>query len=122
MVQKVDHGFLEELAQEFETKSRTRRLRAIAIIEMMKIVEQFEEQITVLLGDSDHLIRAEASRALSTCDTPTARDALLQVMQGDRSAIVQDAAGKSLHDLECLPVVPPPLPPWQQHSSPNALR
>lgn len=119
MVQKVDQGYLDELAQEFETKSRTRRLRVITIIEMMKVVERFEEQVTMLLGDSDHLIRAEAARALASCDTETAREALLQVAQGDRSAIVQDAAGKSLSDLERLP--PPPLPPWQQIPAPNSF-
>ncbi len=62
---------------------------------MIEAVPKLEEWILCLLGDEDHLVRAEAAAALSQSVTPASREALEQALQ-DRSPIVQEAARKSL--------------------------
>jgi HEAT repeat protein len=65
----------------------------------MGAVRELEGAIVPLVDDEDHVIRAEAARALGQCDTPTAR-AALDAALGDRSVIVQETAAHSLELLD----------------------
>ncbi len=61
----------------------------------MDIVPEMTASIIELLGDEDHLVRAEAARALGQCRTDEAREALEEALH-DRSVPVQEAALRSL--------------------------
>jgi HEAT repeat protein len=94
-VRKVDPAAAHRLREEFEARSRTRRIRALAMVSVMGMVPQFETQIIQRLTDEDHLVRAEAAKALAQCPTEHARRAL-HAAQRDRSIVVQEAATQSL--------------------------
>lgn len=98
LVKKINPHAVSATLAELETQSRTRRLRAIGIAMAMGAVRELEGAIVPLVDDEDHVIRAEAARALGQCDTPTAR-AALDAALGDRSVIVQETAA---HSLELL--------------------
>ncbi|MGC4006721.1 MAG: HEAT repeat domain-containing protein [Pirellulales bacterium] len=112
IVLKVDPTSLTELLQEYRAPARTRRLRAMAITQLLDVVYAMEEALIGLIDDEDHVVRAEAVRALGRCDTETARFALERA-KADRSAIVQEAAEQSLDELAAAP--PPCVPPlpWE---------
>src|SRR5262249_39512487 len=94
-VRKVDPAVPKRLLEEFEARSRTRRMRAVAMASAMGLVPQFETQIIQRLTDEDHLVRAEAAKALAQCPTDHARRALMAAHH-DRSIVVQEAAAQSL--------------------------
>ena len=112
MVWKIDHDAPAQVSEELTAKSRTRRLRAIAAIVAMGAAAEMERQLVERLADEDHVVRADAARALSACNTPTAHRALADAC-GDRSVIVQEAAEESLRQLQQLATQPPtPSTPW----------
>jgi hypothetical protein len=94
-VRKVDPAAVQRLREEFEARSRTRRIRALAMASAMGLVTQFEGQVILRLTDEDHLVRAEAAKALAQCPTEYARRAL-RAAQLDRSIVVQEAVAQSL--------------------------
>lgn len=104
LVKKVDPQTLPLLVEELSSPSRTRRLRALAIVFTIDMAERLEERIFELLQDEDHFVRAAAAQALSRCDTLSARTALRSALE-DRSVAVQDAAA---HSLDALGKGPPP--------------
>jgi hypothetical protein len=104
MVRKIDPEATAGLAAELAAKSRTRRLRAIAIVLAMGAAADLEQQLIERLGDEDHLVRAEAARALGESPTPDAQVALIEALN-DRSLVVREAADESLHRLQLMPVV-----------------
>jgi HEAT repeat protein len=57
-----------------------------------------EQVLIERLADEDHVVRAEAARALGTCNTPLTREAL-NAARGDRSLVVREAAEESLERL-----------------------
>ena len=61
----------------------------------MNLGLQLEAAIIERLSDEDHLVRAEAAKALIQCPTEEARQAL-KVARNDRSIVVQEAAERSL--------------------------
>ncbi|WP_314964579.1 hypothetical protein, partial [Bradyrhizobium cosmicum] len=65
----------------------------------MEATQALETQMILMLADENHLIRAEAARALSGCDSARSRDALRQALL-DRSVVVQKSAEQSLHLLD----------------------
>lgn len=101
MVRKIDPEATAQLQEEILAKSRNRRLRAIAVAVSMGAVPDVERQIIERLTDEDHVVRTEAARALGTCNTPGAWQALADACS-DRSVAVQEAAEESLFQLQEL--------------------
>jgi HEAT repeat protein len=96
-VRKVDPAAAHRLREEIEARSRTRRIRAIAMAVSLDLVPQFEAPLIQRLTDEDHLVRAEAAKALAQCSSGNARRAL-QAAKHDRSIVVQEAAAQSLQN------------------------
>ncbi|MDX1962493.1 MAG: HEAT repeat domain-containing protein [Pirellulales bacterium] len=117
IVAQVDPHTSAGLRDEFRSLSRSRRLKAVAITQLLNLAEEQEAELTRLLRDEDHLVRAAAVRALALCDTESARDALEAALT-DRSSVVQEAAASSLQDLNFSAPLPP-LPPWEQEPVPQ---
>ncbi len=111
LVLKVDTNALTELLNEFQAPARSRRLRAIAMTQLLDVVYAMEEALIELLSNEDHVVRAEAAKALAQCDTDTARQALADALI-DRSVIVQEAAQNSLQELANIPTPQVPPLPW----------
>jgi hypothetical protein len=95
LVDKIDPQTVPMLEIEMASHLHVRRLRALSIARVIGAVPKLEDSIFCLLGDTDHLVRAEAAAALSQSMTPASREALERALQ-DRSPIVQEAARKSL--------------------------
>jgi len=103
LVKKIDLRTVPLLQAELESPLRTRRLRGLAIARTLGLVEELEEEITELLYDEDHLVRAEAAASLGQISTPTSRVALQRAL-GDSSVAVQEAVRKSLeHRARFIP-------------------
>jgi HEAT repeat protein len=103
MVRMIDPAAIPQLLEELAAKSRTRRLRAITVAVSMGAAVDVEPQLLERLGDEDHVVRAEAARALGRCNTPAAWHALGEACR-DRSVVVQEAAEESLMHLQQLSV------------------
>ena len=73
VVRKVDPTAPRRLAEELDARSRTRRMRAVAVAAAMNLVPQLELKIIQRLTDEDHLVRAEAAKALVQATSNTAR-------------------------------------------------
>lgn len=95
LVNKIDPQTVPMLEAEMASHLHVRRLRALSIARVIGAVPKLEESIFCLLGDEDHLVRAEAAAALADSMTPASREALERALQ-DRSPIVQESARKSL--------------------------
>jgi HEAT repeat protein len=98
LVRKINPHALSSLREEMKNQSRTKRLRALAIAMAMDAVSELEPGMLALLRDEDHLVRAEAAKALSDCDSVTAREALQEALF-DRSVVVQETAERSLQQI-----------------------
>lgn len=98
LVKKINPHALPSLREEMKNQARTKRLRAIAIAIAMEAVTDLEQPIIALLGDEDHLVRAEAAKALAMCNTPAVQQALRDALY-DRAVIVQETAERSLQQL-----------------------
>jgi HEAT repeat protein len=95
MVRKIDPEAIPALKEELIAKSRTRRLRAITVAQAMKAIPDLEQALIDRLADEDHVVRAEAARALAVCNSPAVREALVKA-RADRSLVVREAAEESL--------------------------
>jgi HEAT repeat protein len=95
VVRKVDLRACQRLKEELQARSRTRRLRGVAMATAMNLAGELESCLIERLSDEDHLVRAEAARALAGCSSPAVR-AALQTALHDRSIVVQEAAEWSL--------------------------
>ena len=105
---RIDPDSIKKLADEFESRSRTRRIRALGVAVAMDAVRDVEEYLLQMLRDEDHFLRSEAARAMRSCDTPAARHALRELLL-DRSPSVQEAAENTLQSF-AEGIAPPPLP------------
>jgi len=113
LVKKIDLATIPALTQELGQPSRTRRLRALRIAVTIDAIVELEEPIIEQLSDSDHIIRAEAARALSQCRTEATVVALRDAMD-DKSISVQEIILESLRTIAestgeaaASPVAPP---------------
>jgi len=95
LVKRVDPQVASQLAAEMESQVRRRRLRALAIAQLLDLSRQVEASLLGLLHDEDHVVRAEAAACLGQCRSPESRDALLAALD-DRSLTVREAAQRSL--------------------------
>lgn len=101
LVKSIDPDALKKLSAEFESPSRTRRLRALSVSIAMGAVQDVEREVLNMVTDreeSDHFIRAEAARALALCESTAARAALRELLL-DHSPSVREAAEQSLQSL-----------------------
>ncbi len=98
LVCKVDPQAVSLLAHELESPSRSRRLRAIEIVETLGLVSQVSGALIERLQDEDHLIRAATADVLHCCDRADVRAALEEAVE-DRSSAVQNAARSSLESI-----------------------
>jgi len=96
LVKKIDPQTIPLLKAEMESPSRTRRLRALAILRTIDAVGQLESTVIQLLGDPDHMVRVEAAITLGQSGSQTSREALHQA-RADRSRVVQEAVQNSLN-------------------------
>jgi HEAT repeat protein len=99
LVKKINPGAVAQAAEELYAKSRTRRLRGLAVVGAMGAVNDVLNRTIELLRDEDHIVRTEAARALAQCDNEIARQALHRAAE-DRSSGVRDAAFQSLATLD----------------------
>ena len=95
LVRKVDPHTVPQLRAELASPLRTRRLRALAIARTLDLGVEIESSLLDVLGDEDHMVRAEVAAALGQCRSPASRDALWEASR-DRSVVVREAARKSL--------------------------
>jgi len=95
LVKKVDRRTIPQLEAELQSHVRTRRLRALSMARAIGAVKPVEETILGLLRDDDHIVRAEAARALGRAESAASLKALQEALQ-DRSAAVEDAARESI--------------------------
>lgn len=95
LVRKADPQTIPLLTAELRSKMRTRRLRGLAIVRTLDVVDALEPAVLQLLQDEDHMIRIEAVNALGASNSDDSRAALEEALN-DRSPAVQDAAQKCL--------------------------
>ncbi|MHC4399692.1 MAG: HEAT repeat domain-containing protein [Planctomycetota bacterium] len=95
LVKKIDPITIPRLRSEMTSRVRTRRIRALAIARTIEVVKQLEEHIVELIGDDDHMVRAEAAMALGQGDSQDGVKALHEALD-DSSPVVQEAAERSL--------------------------
>ncbi len=95
LVKKIDLRTIPRLETELKSRSRTRRLRGLAIARTIGVVEQLEPLVIELLQDEDHLVRTQAAAALAGCTSMVSHTALRKAL-ADRSQSVRGAAEKSL--------------------------
>ena len=98
LVCKVDLQAVSLLTGELESPSRSKRLRAIEIAEILGLVPQISSTLIERLQDEDHLVRAAAADVLHCCDRAEVRAALEEALE-DRSSAVQNAARNSLEAI-----------------------
>ncbi len=101
LVKKIDPHTLPGLRDELKSPVRTRRLRGLEIAQAIDMVEQLETAIAGLLGDEDHMVRAEAAGSLARCPSESARKALERALR-DSSQTVRDTAKRSLNEQRRL--------------------
>jgi HEAT repeat protein len=97
LVKKIDPQTIPQLQAELGSSLRTRRLRALAIAPAIQAVPPVEGKIVALLQDGDHLVRAEAARALAQGKLRVSWEGLQQALE-DPNAFVREAAQKSIRD------------------------
>jgi len=103
LVCKIDQVVLPRLTEELAARGRTRRIRALQVVQAIDAVAELEGPVIERLADDDHLVRVEAARALAACDSQQTRSALA-ALADDRSVAVQEAAAMSLAALDGEPV------------------
>lgn len=115
VVRKVDREAAGQLALEMEASGRARKLRAIEIAVVMKLVDTLDESFLVALRDEDHAVRAAAASALADSQLPGARAALRQALM-DVDMEVRVAAEKALRQRANATTTPAPSDTigWQQ--------
>ncbi len=101
LVRRINPEAIGELVEEMQSRSRTRRLRAVGVAISMGVVPDVETAVIDLLSDDDHVIRSEAARALGSSNSATSRQALREALV-DRSIVVQESAERSLRQLDTL--------------------
>jgi HEAT repeat protein len=95
VVKKVDTSTPRKLSEELQARSRTRRMRALQIIDALELVAELQSAVIERLADEDHLVRVEAALALGQVRNLETEQALRDALQ-DRSIVVREAAQRSL--------------------------
>jgi len=99
VVKKVDPNTIPYLADEFASRSRSRKLRALDAAIMLELAPQMEANfINLLRNDRDHVVRIEAVRGLQQCTSAAAIEAL-RAARYDHSPLVEEAVQQSLAQI-----------------------
>lgn len=99
LVRKIDPRAISQLTRELQSPSRNQRLRGLAVARAMDLVEPVEDEVVELLGDGDHLIRAEAAATLAVSSSMRSGLALDHALR-DTHPSVRAAAQQSLGQRE----------------------
>jgi HEAT repeat protein len=102
LVKKISPNVVDALRDELAARSRSRRIRGLGVAVAMNAVDDILGAIVKLMTDDDHLVRAEAARALGHSTERGALAALREALN-DRSVPVQEAALRSLQQLDNHP-------------------
>lgn len=97
-VKRVDPNAIAGLTSEMQADSRSRRRRAVAVAVAIHAVEEVRHELTRLLDDDDHVVRAAAESALQRCTVKAARAALRKASLAENIG-VRHAAEDALQDL-----------------------
>ncbi len=108
LVKRIDPQTVPLLREQFQTDSRTKRLRAVAMAIVLELCDEFETEALELLADPDHVVRTEAARMLGYCHSVSTRAALQRALT-DGSAVVQEAAAASISRRDGTSKTAPPL-------------
>jgi len=108
LVGKIDSSAPFMLRKELKAPVRARRLRALAMVPYMQLLEQMEPDIIEMMKDTDHFVRVEVVNTLAMCPGDAALQELREALL-DRSPMVQDAAERELQQLASNGRVPAPL-------------
>lgn len=95
LVAKIDLSAAGQLREELRSSQPKRRARAVEVAEAMGLAPVLEDALVECLADADHVIRAEAARALAGTPSDEARAALQQLLD-DASFAVREAAQYAL--------------------------
>jgi HEAT repeat protein len=106
LVSRVDLEAIPQLQNELRSDSRSHRLRAIEMADVMKLTPRITVDLIERLQDEDHLVRASAASTLQACDRTEVRAALQESML-DPSLAVQNAARASLASMPLVPTMAP---------------
>ncbi|GAB4134072.1 MAG: hypothetical protein Kow0040_17290 [Thermogutta sp.] len=99
LVKRVDGHTTGLLRAELAAPFRSRRLRALLVVQELDLVFRVESSVIPLLEDEDPAIRAEAAAALAMTDSPAALQALKNALN-DPNALVREAAENSIRSRE----------------------
>ena len=91
LVKRINVNTVTLLRQEMQCTSGKRRLRALAVARVIKVVPQVEETIIELARQDDHLFRAAAARRWPIAIRRLHRR-MLEEARYDSSLVVQEAA------------------------------
>jgi len=95
LVKRVDGHTTGLLRAELAASFRSRRLRALLVVQELDLVFRVESSVIPLLQDEDPAIRAEAAAALALTDSPAGLQALRNALS-DPNALVREAAENSI--------------------------
>lgn len=95
LVRKIDPNTVEELAEELQSSSRMRKLRALKAAPMVVAVDELRNLLIEALGDDDPYARAEAVVALSHSESPSIEQ-LIREASRDEHVVVREAAEEAL--------------------------
>lgn len=95
LVKRVDGRTAGLLRAELASPFRSRRLRALLVVQELDLVFRVESSVIPLLVDEDPAIRAEAAAALALTDSPQGLQALRNTLS-DPNALVREVAENSL--------------------------
>lgn len=99
LVKRVDGHTPALLRAELASPFRSRRLRALSVVQELDLIFRVESSVIPLLQDEDPAIRAEAAAALALTDSPAAINALKNAL-ADPNALVREAAEASIRSRE----------------------
>lgn len=109
LVKRIDQATLPRLRDELRSGIRGRRLKGLAAVEALRVIEEVEDIVIELLSDNDAFVRAEAARLLARSTTPNSR-AALEIATLDASPLVKEAAEQALQEQNQARQPAPPAP------------
>ncbi|MEX2174529.1 MAG: HEAT repeat domain-containing protein [Pirellulaceae bacterium] len=95
LVRQIDPDCLAAVRLELNASARSRRKRALELVQALGAVEDLEDEIAAMLSDEDQFLRIEAIRVLASSDRPRARQTLRDALI-DPHPLVQEAAEVAL--------------------------
>jgi hypothetical protein len=91
LVKKIDPQTVPLLKDELRSPLRTRRLRAVAVVRLLQLVEPLENSLIEMLADRDHMVRMAAVAALAEGHSGASYEAIQRALS-DTSEVVRQAA------------------------------